>query len=577
MDKILRQWFMLGSVSSVAYASGMAILLSIVLNYCFASAGILVGIPISAFILPISFVLAEVIIARYCTWRCFLWATLICVVAWSVSILLGGLLYDCSWDGIEYHQVTVYALADGWNPIWNDGYVHQEWLTLWTKHYAYALEMLSSCIFRFTGDVESGKGVNYLLAIASFLICVNVIKSVKTGWSKWKIVSITLIMVCNPVWIAQAPTFYIDFALYFYILLTISFSIGITKGNNVGLNTLGLSGVIVFAIGTKFNHFFIEGVSVLAILGWLLISGHRGSAWKVFKISAVAAIIGFFVFAFHPYLTNWTNYGTPFYPLVGEDAVDIMSYNTPAIYQGNNRVVNFLLSIYGELTLPVFDSRVSGFGLIFNLLFTVCILCILFFARTKDNKFPVEWYMALCIIGSCLFFEQSWWARYNPQLWMIVPLAYYSVLGMKSSGKRMIIVSIVGILAVINILSAALLPAVEALRVTVYRNAVFEVLEGKRVQSHLGGMWNERLIRHGVFTESIENDSVTTEHKVTVIAIPDSHVNRDNWLYVSAEDKARIDSLYENNIVCIARKRAIDYGKPTYRSIKSKLGWKSSD
>lgn len=306
MDR-LRKILKFGNITSVGYGAGMAILLTLVFVYTLAISGLFSKITVSWWHLPASFFVSEIILLKSCTKKCFLLSTSVNVAVWIVALLIGWNLYDYSWDGNWYHQSTIFALADGWNPVWNqDG----EELSLWSIHYAKALELISACIFKFTGNLESGKAVNILLGVASFLICNDCIRVLKPDISKYNRIILGILITGNPVWICQALTYYIDFAIYFYIVLTTVFSIELCVRHNVSLSCVGLSGVIILAVGTKFNHFFLEGITILAVWGWLMVSGKRIVAKSILILSFWSAFIGTVVFAFHPYITNWINDGT---------------------------------------------------------------------------------------------------------------------------------------------------------------------------------------------------------------------------------------------------------------------------
>ena len=537
-----------GKISSVSYVAGMMFLLTLVLTYCLAMTQLLVGLSLSALTLVAGFVISGAVMARFSAKRCFLLALMLNVALWVLSIYIGWHIYDNSWDGIAYHQLTIFALADGWNPVWDEAY--KEWLSPWTIHYAKGLEVLSACTYKLTGDLESGKAVNFVLAAAAFLICFDCVGRLKPDSTKWNRVIFTLIAVGNPVWICQCLTFYIDFALYFYVLLSALFSIYLARGENNLLNGMGLGGVIILAIGTKFNHFFLEGVAMIAILGWLLIIGNKPAAWRVFKISLVAAVMGALVFGFHPYIANWMYQGNPFYPLMGDGAVDIMTCNTPQLYHGHNRFENFLLSIYGAIYFPLYDSRISGFGPLFNILFPICLACVLC-AVIRRKRLLVIGYATFWVLGSCFLFEQSWWARYNPQVWLMVPLAYCSVGVFRSPIKRWGR-WIIGVLGVLNILLSALGPCMVGLRVTVYRNAVYSVLDGKRIRAYVGNMWECRLREKGIIPDVVDEYAILEENRCPILHFPGmSQVYC--WVEVEEADRARIDSIYLNSDVMLLR------------------------
>lgn len=534
-----------GGMSSVGYVAGMTMLLTMVFIYCIANFEFLVGKAVSWWIVVLGFVLAEYVLLRNCTRKCFILSTGINIVVWIISLLVCSYIYDYSCDGIGYHQITIYFFADGWNPVWG-GYDTTH-LSLWSKHYAKALELISACIFKLTGDLETGKAVNLLLASATFFICFCWLNTLKPEMSRRNRLILSLLVIGNPIWICQALTYYIDYALYFYLILTIVFSVEICRNRNLVINYLGLSGVIILAIGTKFNHFFIEGIAVLAILVWGFFSGQKQAVRKLFWVSLIAAFLGVMVFSFHPYITNWTSHGSPFYPLLGDGAFDIMTCNTPSLYLNHNRFENFFLSIYGAVSVTVYDSRISGFGFVFMALFIICV-AVLICSEIQRRKFSIIGYMSLLIFLSCFFFEQSWWARYNPQLWMIVPLAYYSILTVKVRGRRLGL-CVVRLLGLFSIAEMVISTALFSLSLTVYRNSVYEVLKGKEIKSHVGRLWIPRLRQHGIIPIVVDEDEIPEENRIPILNTPESPIIY-NWLEVNPEDRDRINTLYRESFVC---------------------------
>ena len=154
---------------------------------------------------------------------------------------------------------------------------------------------------------------------------------------------------------------------------------------------------------------------------------------------------------YNPYLTNLFKYGHPFYPLAGQNAVDIMTVNTPQNMVGKNSLQKAFYSYFGlqmyyldpvgfywntspniilerlnshfnSLYFP--DIRVRGFGLAspFVIVFTL-ISSIGLWLSLKKN--PNRW-KYLFVVGVVLLSvavnPEFWWARYIPQFWFLTAL-----------------------------------------------------------------------------------------------------------------------------------------------------------
>lgn len=561
--------FKFGSLSSVWVAVGFSLVFTLGLTYIISSLFFLLGMHLSYWPLVIGFIASELILQRSCTKSCFLWSAISAILIWAVAIMVGAMTSDCSWDGIGYHQPTIFALSDGWNPIWDNSY--DKGLIIWTIHYAKALEVISACVYSLTGEMEAGKAVNFIFAVAVFLFSVNFVKSFEPGLSKWKVAVFSLLTVGNPVFLSQSFNYYIDYALYFYLVLSIFFSAEICEKRNVLLCKAGLFIVIVLAIGTKFNHFFIVGVAIFAILMWLVVTGKKESARSIFVISLLSGVFGVLVVGFHPYLTNWINYGNPFYPLMGDGAIDIMTANTPELYFGNGRIANFILSIYGPVSLPEFDSRISGFGPFFKILFSIAIGWIIYY-EVRNKRLSVVGYATVIVLCSCFFFEQSWWARYNPQVWMIVPMAYYLTLTKAIPGSWLINRG-VALLGVSNVILTVLIALLTSLKLVAYRDSVFEVLEGKEVRSHVGKMWKLKLESKGITPVVVDEDVIPEPNRTPLLHVPEYPI-RYIWVETTSDEQKQILYLYEHSGAYRCEKKIRSLGKHIYMSVKQLIGWK---
>ena len=112
---------------------------------------------------------------------------------------------------------------------------------------------------------------------------------------------------------------------------------------------------------------------------------------------------------------------------------------TYEIYEGHNRLYNLLLSHLSIpeqpwvlLTDPIpylinpreglfIDSRHLPYGVFYPVMILISLTLMLLSPRRKTYLL-----ITLLLIASPLLIEQSWWARYVPTLWAIIPLAYLS-------------------------------------------------------------------------------------------------------------------------------------------------------
>lgn len=528
------------SNSSIAYATGVGLIVAIILIYLIATTGFFVGIAVNPYITVVSVILSLCSIYFFSYRQCFLKSATLIIIVWIIAIGISSCLYDYSWDGIEYHQVTIFDLMSGWNPIENpDGT-----LSLWGKHYARAFEVISACISTLTGNIESGKSVNFILPIATFCILYSRLPDYIPGISFRNRLGLSLVAILNTVWLVQALSFYVDFPLYYYILMTIILVIDIERGYNSQLSAILLSGIIILAVETKFTHMFYEAFTIGCVLLPLYFI-NRSSFKRVFIISFFAASAGIAIFGFNPYITNIIFHDNPFYPLMGEDAVDIMSYNTPELYFGHNRVINFLLSIYSPADIPVVDSRIGGFGVAFFVIFTFSILFLIYRA-VKMRRLDLISYVAVMVGISCVIFRESWWARYIPQFWLFLPLAYYATLitPPKLSFRRM--VRILAIFWVgVNTMLVLILSTMLAANISSYRKAVLTNIRGKEVKTSSPYMRENRFESEGITLKYCTE--IPDSQACNLMFSPEYTMSLYDRIEVDSIERCRIFQTYEDS------------------------------
>lgn len=463
----------------------------ILLFYC--------GMSLNKYIFPVSVVIGIIVPFRVCggtfkpKWIVRILYLLLLII---LIIIVAGYVYDVSYDGMVYHQETVASFVNGWNPFAKESFVFAP-KSIWCIHYCKAIELMAASIAAFTGQIEMGKAVNFMLLLGTafgvysllrgriyklFLKNNEKVRS-KESWSRAKSIWFTLCIVGNPVVGSQLFTYYIDFYKYLFllnILIGICW-ISVPGRNNHIIGTVVLCGTLILSMGSKFNFFFEAGLCMILSMLWCVIKKNYITLRLLAIVSILSLILGM-VFCYDPYITNWINNGHPLYPLMGEGAVDIMTGNTPEIYYEHNRVINFIISLF-SYSKPSVDQRLGGFTVLMPAIFFIGIYIGL--KMTKKIR-DVIWYTIICGFLSCFIFAQSWWARYICQLWLVVALLLLvSQFGGKALRKLGYFMSVLMIIAGIWAFS---------------RTLYIGVLEGYYIKSLLETAKTDKVVVSGICT-----------------------------------------------------------------------------
>lgn len=410
------------------------------------SAGWLMHIPITVWHLPLAFACSLLIVwalnnRNGRVWKIGLWTTLIIVLCLVVS----GAIFDCSFDGQAYHQSTAAAMARSWNPIYNH---HNNAIPLNDQliidHYLRGTETLQAVFYRATGWIESAKAVNLLFALAGFALILPALRSrFAQTISDRKILFISILLVMCPVTITQVLTFYIDFVMYGLLLCAVALLITKQSDSQRTTPLIFIAMLTAIAITIKLNTFFFFGVLVIIYLCWTLYQKQYKQFKQCLITNAAAALLGVFLLAYNPFITNAFDHRHPFYPLMvssqtDDVAWDIMTGNTPLDLRNGNRVQNVLLSNFsvvnnvidhpirqgiasrgGEMLLFSPDVRVGGFGLFFGI--SVLMASLLYFSSRLESKTDRRAFatIIIAIVGGVFVFAEGWWARYVPFFWAL--------------------------------------------------------------------------------------------------------------------------------------------------------------
>lgn len=421
-------------LTTLSNALGTTLILTVIVTLVATWILFACHIPANAFVFPIS-VLISLIITRllYRNDISPTWLAVYSILIIIISCVLCSFLWDNSYDGNTYHQATLLYLADGWNPIYETCPAEN----IWSHHYAKALEVISAQILVFINStrlcsplaaIEASKAVNLLLFLSTILFITSFLWKRFPQISHKNKIGITILIASNPVVLTQLFTFYNDFAIYCLSALLLTSFFGISTHDKASA-FVAISATLL-AITTKFTHFFFIGIEWLAFFVYMAFKRQ----WKPFRhwfaYAAIVTFLGVVITGFNPYVTNTVNNGHPFYPLMGSDT-DIMTKNTPSIYNNGNRFSNFIKSQFTDPDYPEwsafplpkskaslmgvgYDSRSMGFGPLFAWILILTMIMLIF---GRQNK--TAWYIAGCTLTVSFIFPQAWWARYVAFLWLL--------------------------------------------------------------------------------------------------------------------------------------------------------------
>lgn len=396
--------------------AGMLLVMFAIMQYIVSVAGFAMGCPIGWANAPLAFVAAYFLSVFFVSipMKKTCWPTFIVMTGIVTFTIISCFFSDDSFDGNHYHQEISVYLLDGWNP-WRT-YCPVDNPSLWAITYPKGIEICEATIVAVTGIMETAKVFNFILVGGTSLITYCFLRKNYPTVKSTNLTIIVIVAMMNPVVVLQILNCLNDYVAYCMVLLTAICSITYCI-NNDRKQLIIILLLIAFAASVKALSFFYTGLTLLFVIIWFLFHHKYKSVFYLCITGILGVAIAIFVTSWHPYITNLIHHGNILYPLLGENAVDIMSNHIPQDFRGHNRLHNWFWSLL-TIDWPYNYSRAGGFGpLMWFLILSSFVTTMLSIKRTK-----VIIYAYLAAVLSSLCFEEAWWARYIPQLWLVVPL-----------------------------------------------------------------------------------------------------------------------------------------------------------
>lgn len=348
-----------------------------------------------------------------------------CIIIFSTLVEM--FIYDVSYDGNAYHQPIIFALANGWNPIYehHNPIVADSWnMNIWIDHYCKGAETIAAAFYSVTGNIESGKALNLILPVSlSLLLFFFFREHFFERLSKVKSILYSVGISFSMITIGQITSYYIDHIGYFTFVLALVGAYEIVdKKEKFGYWCMLCS--IVLAAVVKFNMLFWIGFIVACDSVVLLLQKRKKDAVRLASISATMALISAVIFAFNPFVTNYIDHRNPVYPLYDKhtsagnsparNAQPPYIYNAPRYKQvilsysqrpSNDFKTNSYVPPYKITKTNVYRSGfcatcVGGGGLLFIEILLTTFIIFIHFRKGKHYKFFI---IASLILVSTLF------------------------------------------------------------------------------------------------------------------------------------------------------------------------------
>lgn len=368
-------------------------------------------------------------------------------------------------------------LADGWNPLYehiedfeikrNEKMLIKDESPIYINHYAKASNIFAANIYKTTGNIECGKAINTISIIMIFLFTLSFLlyKNKSLPFS----LLFSLCVCTYPVICAQFLTNYLDMLVYVFLYLLIySFFIMEEKKFIISKSEILIFYfmILTLCINLKVSLFGYAGIFCLGYYIWYIYRFFNNKIdkkffWQFTIASIVSVIVGVFVIGLSVYPKNLIEHGHPFYPLIGEGKVDIMTVNQPAYFENKSAFEKFIISTFSkandiistseevaEFKVPfsvdreelfyisLSDTRISGNGIFFSGILIISLIVLI--AKSKKIYKENSTLFILCAIPTIITFlmifllNESWWARYFPQIYFIV---LFAVLALDSNKK----------------------------------------------------------------------------------------------------------------------------------------------
>ena len=469
----------------------------------------IVNVEITKFHLPVISIISVIIYLIYKRkdLKKVTYAILIAIAVFSMSIFAMGKIYDGTADGNTYHKLTIGALKNGWNPIYQDianfnenkgnpfDILEDNVNVKWSNHYAMGTEEFGAVVYAFTNNIETSKVFNILWIYIGLFTLYGLFKKIKLSSLKSSLLA--LVLAINPISITQIFNLYLDgvLSISLFTIIIIEIIKCLYNDNDKELNLI-LAMAIIWCCNVKFTGLAFAAIFCIVLYLYRHIRNFIKDK-KVFKDNLiketiyylVVVILALVVVGSSTYTKNFVTHGHPLYPLYGKGHVaNMVMMEMPDSMQEYSSLRIFLTSIFakGENVSPSYaevqndpdlkipfttsreeignycipDIRMGGFGPMFSGIFIITVIGLILtlvelIKKKEYEKLLVYGILTLTTIILVLALDGSYWARYIPYVFLLPVYLLIHIFKKEISTKKVLNTIgfiVVGIFAVNSLL-----------------------------------------------------------------------------------------------------------------------------
>ncbi len=369
---------------------------------------------------------------------------IVTMVLSGLAVLLASATYDTSIDGQNYQFQAIFALAEGWNPIWSTKPppAIADPAAAWVVHYPRATWLVGANILNAGFGLPAAKAINFLLLFAVAMLLAATL--LRVGFALVPAALLTAAAVLNPIAVSQMLTGMNDGVFALCILIWCVSLVSWITFRERGALALAAA-ALVFGLNLKFSAVPVFALLSVFAVGAAFAYRDLATAVQTGMTLLVVAIFSIVALGWSPYAQNYLDFGHIFHPLMGPNALDIMATNTPEVLKGFTAPRRFLFSLFAEThagygsTTPELkppflvrpseirmaggvDVRIGGFGPLFSgiaVLSFATALGLLAGGGRRNRSVLGLLFAAAGLLASVFAMPENWWARYVPQFWYV--------------------------------------------------------------------------------------------------------------------------------------------------------------
>ncbi|PRX27644.1 hypothetical protein B0G75_114155 [Paraburkholderia sp. BL18I3N2] len=365
------------------------------------------------------------------------WVTVAALLTVVASMAAANIYFDFSSDGLGYHANAIHELADHFDFLKSS---LEGRYAIYINNYPKISWFYTASLLKLTGNFEIGKSINFILMLASGLVTFSALRG-------HGVVPRSLAAICvalNPIAILQLFTHYVDGCMAAFLSIQILCIYGLLWNNGSRRLTIPLLLASIGAATLKDTGLVFSAV---LLAGAFCISRIRKVPIGVGSSATATLLLTFAVLAVNPYVKNLVEGHHVFYPVMGAGRVEnLISGQITPQFHSLNRFTQLGLSVMGktrnenpfDLATPRFpqlkvpftvdavefttaggvDVRWGGWGPLFGGALLLAIAAAVWSWRSTWRAAP----LLAVVVVLCVISPESWWARLNPQLYVLVCL-----------------------------------------------------------------------------------------------------------------------------------------------------------